>query len=96
MPLTGADASQMSVYTDAAGEARFTATYKAAGTYYYVITEVDENVPGWTYSDVAYLVSVVVVEDNGDLVATLSIEKTGSDNPDEIAQVDAAHTLQNT
>ena len=90
VPLTGADASQMSVYTDAAGEARFTATYKAAGTYYYVITEVDENVPGWTYSDAAYLVTVVVVEDNGDLVATLSIEKTGSDNPDEIAQVDAA------
>ena len=73
-PLTGQQASSMTVYTDAAGHARMAATYTTAGTYYYVLTEVNQAAPGWSYSVAAYHITVVVTEENGNLVAALIIE----------------------
>ena len=72
--LTGNAASTLTVHSDAAGEARLTATYENAGTYYYVVTEVnsgDKN--GWIYSKAEYRVTVEVKEDNGNLTSTITI-----------------------
>jgi len=88
--LTGQDASTLTVFSDAAGEARLTATYKTAGKYYYVLTEVNRQAAGWTYSGAAYRITVTVTENNGELSASLNIVKTESVNANETASVDAA------
>lgn len=77
------------VYTDAAGEARFTATYTQAGTFKYKISEVNTNKPGWGYSGAEYLVEVIVTGDNGNLTAEMSIAG-GTTN--EAASVDQDKT----
>ena len=77
-PLAGG--VQDTIYTDASGHARFAATYTTAGTYYYLITEVNGGLPGWTYSDAQYRVTVTVVEDNGNLTATMTIEAVSGQN----------------
>lgn len=94
--LTGTDAARLMVSSDAAGEARLTATYTATGTYYYVLTEVNEEAPGWTYSNAVYYITIVVTDENGNLVATLDIEKAGSTNADEKATVDATDATRGT
>ncbi len=89
-PLTGADAATVSIYSDAAGNARFTAVYTQAGTYHYVLSEVAKNAPGWTYSAAQYRITVTVTENNSELTAALNIEKVNSQNARENAAVDAA------
>ena len=88
--LTGDEASRLAVFSDVAGNGRFTATYREAGTYYYVISEVNGNAPGWSYSQAQYRVIVTVTENDGELTATLHIEKRGSQNAGETAVVDPA------
>jgi len=64
----------LEVYSDGAGEARVTATYKEQGTHYYIVTEVGDGKNGWTYSDAEYHVTVEVTDDGtGDLSAALTI-----------------------
>ncbi len=89
-PLTGEDASSISIYSDAVGEARFNSVCTKAGTYYFVLTEVDKGGAGWTYSDAEYHITVAVSADDatGNLTASLNIVKVGSDNEHEIASVD--------
>lgn len=65
--------STLTVSSDAAGEARLTATYTEKGTYYYVVTELDKGANGWSYSDAEYHVTVTVTENNGDLTSTMTI-----------------------
>ena len=79
----GESASMLTVFSDAAGEARLTATYKTAGVYYYVLTEVNKNAPGWIYSDAQYRITVTVTENAGELTAALDIEKVNSGRDDE-------------
>ncbi len=60
--------------SDGAGEARFTATYTGAGSYYYVITETDSSQPGWSYDSTEYRVKVIISQDeSGDLSAAMEI-----------------------
>ena len=85
--LTGNAASTLTVHSDAAGEARLTATYKNAGTYYYVVSEVSGNKAGWAYSKAEYRVTVTVKEDNGNLTSTITIVGVNT-AADETATVD--------
>ena len=94
--LKGEAASDLTVFTDAAGEARLTATYNTPGVYRYLLTEQNKNAPGWTYSDAQYRITVTVTEDNGNLIAVLEIEKTHSENTDEQAAVDPADATRGT
>lgn len=87
-PLKGEAASKLLVYSDAAGEARLTATYRQAGIYRYILTETDQNAPGWVYSDAQYRITVTVVEENGELTAAMNIEKSNAQNTREKATVD--------
>jgi len=84
------------VSSDAAGEARFTATYKQAGTYYYVIKEVGTAKPGWSHSGAEYRVTVTVDAEqaSGNLTANLTIVKHNSNNSKEIGEVDAQDTTK--
>lgn len=92
--LTGSDASALTVYSDAAGEARVTATYTEAGTYYYVIHEVAQNAPGWVYSTAEYHVTVNVTKDTtNNLNATLKIDRN-STNEKEVATVDSSDSTK--
>ncbi|MBE6712703.1 MAG: DUF11 domain-containing protein [Ruminococcaceae bacterium] len=93
-PLTGTDASSFSIFSDASGNARFTSVCTKVGTYRFLLSEVEESgkaSAGWTYSKAVYRVTVVVSLENGDLVATLSVEKTNSTNPDEVAEISSAN-----
>ena len=87
--------SSLTVYSDAAGEARLTATYENAGSYFYKLKEVIGNaLNGWAYSGAEYRIRVdVTVSGNdvssgnatvsgNDLVASLNIEKQGTSNND--------------
>ncbi len=89
--LTGENASSFSIYSDAVGEARFTSVYTKAGTYYFLLSEVNKNDVGWIYSNAKYRITVTVVSDDttGDLAATLSVEKVNSQNEKEVCSVDA-------
>ncbi len=77
--------STLSVHSDAAGEARLTATYKNAGVYRYIVTEVDGGKAGWDYSGAQYRVTVTVEANNGNLTSDISIEKVGSTDAAETA-----------
>jgi len=85
-----------SIHTDAAGEARFFAICTQEDIYHFLITEVDAGKPGWNYSGAQYLVTATVEEDNGNLTASLSIEKRGSTNANETASVDANDASKGT
>ncbi len=90
-PLTGNAASAVTVYSDGQGNARLAATYKEAGSYYFVVTETDGGKSGWTYSDAEYKIEVKVTEDaTGDLSATIIVN--GVDRGDD----NAAITFENT
>lgn len=95
-PLEGADASEITVFSDAAGEARLTATYNRAGVYRYVLTENGKNAPGWTYSNAQYRITVTVTEDHGELTAVLDIDKLHSDHTGETATVDPDDATKGT
>ncbi|MBR4971563.1 MAG: Cna B-type domain-containing protein, partial [Oscillospiraceae bacterium] len=69
-----ADGATMTVYSDGVGEARFTATYTQAGSYYYLVSEVNANKPGWTYSNAQYRVTITVTESDGNLTSAMTIE----------------------
>jgi len=94
--LVGEDASELIVFSDAAGEARLTATYDTPGIYHYVLTEIDKTAPGWTYSDARYRITVTVTEDDSNLNAVLEIEKVNSENADEKATVDPEDPTRGT
>ena len=81
-------AATLSVFSDAAGEARLTATYDTAGIYRYLLTEVSKDAPGWTYSEAQYRITVTVTGEDGELTAALEIEKLHSENAGETANVD--------
>ncbi len=82
-PLTGEDASSLSLYSDGAGAARMSATYKTPGSYYYVVSEVDGGKPGWTYTEKEYWIEVAVTDDGtGNLSATLIIDGVDQKNDD--------------
>lgn len=89
-PLTGAEASTLTVTSDAAGEARVTATYKEAGIYYYVLKEDFAQANGWAPSNAEYRVTVEVTKDavTGNLSATLHIAGINL-GQGEVASVDA-------
>ena len=86
--LKGEDASVLTVFSNAAGEARLTATYKTTGVYRYVLTEVDKNAPGWTCSDAQYRITVTVTQSDGKLTAALDIQMVRSGHDDEKGIVD--------
>jgi len=94
--LTGADAAEYTLHSDAAGEARFASVCTQVGTYYFVLTEIDANAPGWTYSGAEYRVTVTVEESNGDLTASLAIAKANSDQAEETATVNAGDATKGT
>lgn len=91
-----AGAASFSVYSDAAGNARFTSVCTQAGTYYFVLTEVAENAPGWSYSDAEYRITVTVTENNGNLTAALQVVKAYSQNTSETVVLDAADPSKGT
>ena len=93
-PIAGA--ASHSVYSDAAGNARFTSVCTEAGTYYFVLSEVAKNAPGWTYSAAQYRITVTVAEDNGNLTASLNVVKTNSVNTEEEVVLDAADATKGT
>ncbi len=95
-PLTGTDAAAFSIYSDAAGNARFTSVCTKVGTYYFLLSEVEQGAPGWTYSGAAYRITVTVTEDNGELTAALSLAKVNSQNAEETASVDTADATKGT
>jgi len=95
-PITGTDASVLTVHSDAAGKARVTATYQNPGTYHYVLSEVNAQAPGWTYSAAQYRITVTVTEHNGELTGTMEILKVNSQNGKETAAVDAADATKGT
>ncbi len=68
------------VFSDAAGEARMTDVYRAAGEYYYIITEKAGTDAGWTYDATQYWVKVVVTKDEttGDLSASMTVTAVDS------------------
>jgi len=87
-------ASELNVYSDAAGEARFTATYTSEGIHYFEITEINTGKTAWEYSTAKYHVTVTVAKDannNDKLTATMQIakviENNGTDNSNETAVV---------
>ena len=94
--LTGSEAESFSIYSDAAGNARFTSVCTKAGTYYFTLTEVGKNAPGWTYSTAAYHITVTVTEENGDLSASLTAEKVNSQNGNETVTADPEDTTRAT
>ena len=94
IPLTGNDAAENSLFTDASGVASFTSVCTVPGLYYFILSEVEDAAKaskGWTYSKAVYRVTVEVVATGADLTATLSVVKTNSDNSDEIAAVDSSN-----
>lgn len=85
-PLTGADAASQSIYSDAAGIARFTSICTKAGTYFFTLSEVEDATKaanGWTYSKAVYHVTVEVIATGTDLTAALTAVKTNSTNSKE-------------
>ncbi len=89
-PIAGTIA--FSVYSDAAGNARFTSVCTQEGTYYFVLSEVAQNAPGWTYSAAQYRITVTVTQDNGNLVASLDVVKANSQDSSETVTLDANDT----
>lgn len=68
--------ADLSVLSDAAGEARFTATYNEPGTHYFVIKEADQGKAGWSYDTTEYRVTVVITQEtDGNLTSSVSIVK---------------------
>ena len=92
--LEGEEAAELVAFSDGAGEARLTGTYHTEGVYHYVLTEIDRNAPGWSYSQTQYRITVTVTENQGDLVAALEITKVNSDHAEEAATVDAEDASQ--
>ena len=86
--LTGSDAASSSIFSDAAGNARFTSVCTKPGTYYFVLSEVNRGAAAWTYSAAEYRITVTVIENSGELTAELKVEKHGSQNANETASVD--------
>ncbi len=82
----------LTVYSNAVGAARMAATYTAAGTYYYLLTEENTAAPGWTYSTAQYRVTVTVTQEGGNLTAAMSIAAVnGTAAADEIATVNGTN-----
>lgn len=70
----------LSVLSDAVGEARFTATYNEAGTHYFVVKEANGGKAGWSYDATEYRVTVVVTQEaDGNMVADMTIVKVTTD-----------------
>lgn len=94
-PLNGG--STLTVYSDAAGEARLTATYTTADTYYYVVSEVSDVKDGWTYSRAKYHVTVTVTG-SGDLTSTMTIVgvDTATDETASVTGNNGKITFKNT
>lgn len=70
--LTGTP--DLTLYSDAAGEARFSAAYDTPGSYYYVLVEEDQGVNGWTYDDTVYMIEIVVTANpDGSMSANLIV-----------------------
>ncbi len=89
-------AASVSLYSDAAGSARFASVYTQPGTYYFVLAEVAENAPGWTYSAAQYRITVTVAEAGGNLTAALNVVKVNSQNAEEKVVLDAADASKGT
>ncbi len=96
IPLTGNDAAAFSIYSDGAGEARFTSVCTVAGTYYFVLSEVNQNAPGWSYSQAEYRITVEVIPNNGNLTASLTIVKANSANEKETVTIDQSDASKGT
>ena len=66
---------QKTEISDGTGFARFTATYKEATLRYFLITEVNEGKPGWTYDSVQYRVTLEIRKDaqTGELTAATQV-----------------------
>ena len=61
-------------------------TYTEAGTYTYTITEDSSNVPGYTYDESQWALTVVVTDDNGELKVTSAVyTKAGVSDGDTAA-----------
>ena len=73
--LEGEDGTQLVAKNDANGMVAFPAIqYSKVGTYQYTLSEVKGTESGVTYDETAYAVTVVVEDDGGSLVATVSYE----------------------
>lgn len=73
--LEGEDGTQLAAKNDANGMVVFPAIqYSEAGTYQYTLSEVKGSEAGVTYDETAYAVTVVVEDDGGSLIATVSYE----------------------
>ena len=53
--------------------------FTVAGTYEYVITEVNDHLEGYTYDETVYTVTYIVEQDGNDLKATRLFRKNGQD-----------------
>ena len=73
--------ADFTVLSDAVGEARFYATYKQAGTHYFVVKEANSGKPGWSYDATEYRVTVGITEEaDGNLVSNMTIVKFTKDD----------------
>lgn len=73
--LEGEDGTQLAAKNDANGMVAFPAIqYSEAGMYRYTLSEVKGSEAGVTYDETAYAVTVVVEDDGGSLIATVSYE----------------------
>ena len=82
------------ISSDAAGEARMSGAYTKdkIGTHYYVVSEVDEGKPGWTYSKAEYLVTVTVSDtDPGTGVKLVAVMEIAPHN--DAAKAETAPTV---
>lgn len=66
------------------GNAHFTLNYNKVGNYYYTLRENVDNAPGYNYDQSTYGIEVAVVDEAGQLVATPTFTKNGT-NTDQIS-----------
>lgn len=91
-PIAGG--ASFTIYSDAAGNARFTSVCTQQGVHRFLLTEVAGNAPGWTYSGAEYRITVTISNDTGDLTAAVSVEAVNSRDTRETVVQDA-HDLSN-
>ncbi len=83
--LTDESGEEMTTTVDGEGDADFKAiTFDKVGVYYYTITEVDDDAPGYTYDDSQYTAIVTVDDIDGHLVAVVTYEL--NDEPVDAAE----------
>ena len=68
-------------------------TFNAPGTYYYLLKEIDNGLPGVTYDSTEYLITVTVTDTNGDLTAVLDGYQSRADATSNFETAEALEAL---